>query len=49
MNFLAEYDFGIKYRSGGKNGVADFLSRLRAPSENEVARVDEGDLVCNVE
>ena len=30
MHFLAEYDFGVMYRAGGKNGAADFLSRLRA-------------------
>ena len=48
MEFLAEYDFEIKYRARGKNGTADFLPRLGAvlPS-NEDGEKGE-DLVCSI-
>ena len=48
MDFLVEYKFEIKYRPGGKNGTADFLSRLKAEVEDGIDSHDEGDLVCSV-
>ena len=48
MDFLAEYDFEVKYRAGVKNGAADFLSRLRAvlPSDEDGEKGE--DLVCSI-
>ena len=48
MDVFAEYDFEVKYRAGGKNGAAAFLSRLGAilPS-NEDGEKGE-DLVCSI-
>ena len=48
IDFLAEYEFGIKYRPGGKKGTADFLSRLKAEDEDGIDSHDERDLVCSV-
>ena len=46
--FLAEYEFEITYRLGGKNGAADFLSRVKAEGEDGIDSDDEEDLVCSV-
>lgn len=46
LDFLAEYEFEIRYRAGGKNGAADFLSRLREGEPN-TSEPDDGDLICN--
>ena len=48
MDFLAEYEFEIKYRPGGNNSADDFLSRLKAEGEEGIDSHDEGDLVCSV-
>ena len=49
MEFLAEYEFEVKYRPGGKNSATDFLSLLKKEDMDEVDPVDEGGLVCSVE
>ena len=48
IDFLAEYEFEIKYRPGGKNGAADFLFRLKPEGEDGIDSHDKGDLVCSV-
>lgn len=48
MDFLAEYEFDIKYRPGAKNGVADFLPRVERGDIGPSPYEDEGDLVCSV-
>ena len=49
MDFLAACAFEVKYRPGGKNGAADFLSRLKAKDKDVVDPVDKGDPLCSVE
>ena len=48
MEFLAQYDFEVKYRAGGKKGAANFLSRLGAvlPSHEDGEKGE--DLVCSI-
>ena len=48
MYFLAEYDFEVKYRAGGKNGAADFLSRLGAVIQSDESGEEREGLVCNI-
>lgn len=48
MDFLAEYDFEVKYRAGGKYGATDFLSWLRAGLPFDENGEDEEGLVCSI-
>ena len=45
LDFLAEYDFKIEYRSGKKNGAADYLSRIDT-GVTVSDGYDEGDIAC---